>query len=134
MRVALYGDPTIEEIDEWFAANAAGGTHAVGVAVFVVERGDGRLGGFAELGSRAYAEGCRSTPVAYLEGWYVDEDCRRLGIGKKLVAAVEAWAIENGFSELASDADINNTVSLDAHRALGFEEIERHVCLRKKLG
>jgi hypothetical protein len=42
--------------------------------------------------------------VAYLEGWYVDRDVRRHGIGAALVHAAEAWARERGYRELASDA------------------------------
>src|SRR4051794_39808314 len=35
--------------------------------------------------------------------------------------------------EMASDAHIENTVSLEAHKALGFEESSRAVHLRKRL-
>ncbi|NWG91505.1 MAG: GNAT family N-acetyltransferase [Parvularculaceae bacterium] len=102
-------------------------------AVFVVDLGDGRLGGFIEVGARAYAEGCDTSPVAYVEGWWVDEDLRRKGVGAALMRAGEAWARERGFAEIASDALIENAVSLAAHRALGFQEIERIVCFAKAL-
>lgn len=133
MRAALYPDPPIREIDDWLDATESGGTHPVGVAVLVADRGDGTLAGFAEIGSRSYAEGCDSTPVAYLEGWYVDPDARRNGLGGRLLRAAEAWAGANGFTEMASDAELDNEVSLRAHRALGFDEVERQVCFRKRL-
>jgi hypothetical protein len=38
-------------------------------AVFVADRGNGGLGGFLELGQRSLADGCDSSPVAYVEGW-----------------------------------------------------------------
>ena len=48
--------------------------------VFVVDRSKGKLGGFLEAGIRKYAEGCDTSPVGYIEGWYVDEDLRDQGI------------------------------------------------------
>jgi aminoglycoside 6'-N-acetyltransferase I len=50
--------------------------------VFVAQRTDAsRLGGFLEGGTHKYADGCDTGPVAYIEGWYVDEDLRRQGLG-----------------------------------------------------
>jgi aminoglycoside 6'-N-acetyltransferase I len=92
-----------------------------------------RLVGFAELGARAYADGCDTTPVAYLEGWYVDHDLRRQGIGSALVRTGEVWARQHGYRELASDALVDNTTSHAAHLALGFVEVERAVHYRKAL-
>jgi hypothetical protein len=34
---------------------------------------------------------------------------------------------------MASDAELNNDVSLAAHLSLGFEAVERQVCFRKSL-
>lgn len=131
MRLALYPDSAPEEVDEWLQAE--GGTHQVGVAVLVADRGDGRLAGFAEIGLRRYAEGCVTTPVAFLEGWYVDPDVRRRGLGAALLQAVEGWARARGLKELASDTTIDNAASLQAHLALGFHEVERQICFRKSL-
>ena len=52
--------------------------------VFVWERSDGGLGGFASLSLRPWAEGCDSTPVPYVEGWWVAPDLRRQGVGRAL--------------------------------------------------
>jgi aminoglycoside 6'-N-acetyltransferase I len=49
------------------------------------------------------------------------------------MAHAERWAGALGYSELASDAEIDNTVSISAHRALGFDETDRIVCFLKKL-
>jgi len=133
MRSRLYPNLDPHEIDDWFDVADQGGTHLVGVAVLVAERTDGSLCGFVEIGSRTYAEGCESTPVAFLEGWYVDPDVRRQGIGADLVRAAETWAVENGYSEMASDTELDNDISLRAHLALGYEEVERQICFRKRL-
>ena len=47
------------------------------------------LVGFAEVSRRLYAEGCESSPVGFLEGWYVVPERRHEGIGRALVAAAE---------------------------------------------
>ena len=101
--------------------------------VFVVERPGGGLCGLLEAGMRRYADGCDTSPVGYIEGWYVDEDTRGQRIGAALVAEAEDWARERGLREMASDADITNEPSLKAHLALGFHETERLVHFAKTL-
>ena len=101
--------------------------------VIVAVREEGGLAGFAEVGARPYADGCATSPVGYLEGWYVDADVRRCGVGAALVRAGEEWARGRGYSEFASDALLDNTVSHRAHEALGFREVERAVRYRKAL-
>ena len=133
LRSQLYSGPDLQEIDDWYAAAESGGTTLVGVAVLVADRGDGSLAGFVEIGSRPYAEGCDTSPVAYLEGWYVDSDDRRAGLGAELIKAAEEWALAHGYSEIASDTELQNNVSLLAHLALGYEEVERQICFRKRL-
>lgn len=98
--------------------------------VFVAERVDGNLGGFLEAGIRAYAEGCSSSPVGYIEGLWVDPDLRRSGVGTRLVSAAEQWARGIGLTEMASDSDLLNTVSHAAHEAFGYTEVERIVCFK----
>ena len=103
--------------------------------VLVAERPSStQLAGYLHVGSRKYAEGCNSSPVAYMEEWFVDADVRRQGVGRALVAAGEAWAKQNGYIELASDTVIDNDVSLASHLALGFREVERQINFIKKLG
>ena len=48
-------------------------------AVLVCEDGENNLTGFAEVSLREWAEGCLSSPVGYLEGWYVAQSFRRKG-------------------------------------------------------
>jgi aminoglycoside 6'-N-acetyltransferase I len=102
--------------------------------VFVAGRPGGGLCGFVEAALRSRAEGCDSTPVGYIEGWYVDEDARRLGIGRALVDAAEAWAKSKGYRQMASDAELWNDVSHRAHGAIGYQEVARLVLFKKDLG
>ena len=101
--------------------------------VLVAPRQGGGLAGFIELRLRPYADGCSSSPVGYIEGWYVDAGLRRQGIGAALVAAAEAWALAQGCSEMASDAELGNRLSDTAHRRLGYAEVERVIRYRKDL-
>ena len=89
--------------------------------------------GFIELRIRNYAEGSNATAVPFIEGWYVEPPHRGRGIGAALVTGAARWAKQLGFAELASDTDLENTGSIAAHRALGFEETDRIVCFLKKL-
>jgi aminoglycoside 6'-N-acetyltransferase I len=101
-------------------------------AVFVCEA-EGRLRGFVEVSLRRYADGCASSPVGYVEGWYVDEQSRRAGVGRGLLAAAEDWARAKGCIEMASDALLDNVDSYRAHCRLGYAEVERQVIFRKSL-
>ena len=101
--------------------------------VFVALRESFGLCGYIEVGERPYAEGCESSPVPYVESWWVDEDHRRRGVGRTLMDAAERWARERGHVELASDTQHENRRSQKTHRALGFEEVERLVVFRKPL-
>lgn len=103
------------------------------VAVLVAEDRADHLIGFAELSVRAYAEGCHSERVAYLEGWYVVPDARGQGVGRALIAAAEDWGRSLGCTELASDAELPNDTSAAAHLALGFSEVGPVRCFRKDL-
>lgn len=129
MRTALWPGDHAAEVEEFFDS---GGSDLL-TEVLVAERPLHGLAGFLELGLRAYAEGCESSPVPFIEGWYVDEDVRRSGVGAALVHAAEEWARAHGYREIASDVELANEISQAAHRALGYEEVERIVCFRRSL-
>ena len=122
------------EVDRFLAEPRRGpGTMPEAVLVAETASATPALVGFAEVSRRAYAEGCETSPVGFLEGWYVVPERRRQGVGRALVAAAEAWARGVGCREFASDAVAENTVSAAAHRALGFEEVVVIRCFRKDL-
>lgn len=100
--------------------------------IFVAEV-DGRVVGFLELDYRKYAPGCSSSPVPFIEGWYVEPALQGRGIGRGLVEAAEAHARAAGHDEIASDAQFENADGIAAHLALGYEDVERIVCFRRSL-
>jgi aminoglycoside 6'-N-acetyltransferase I len=100
--------------------------------VFVAEV-DGRAVGFLELDFRKYAPGCASSPVPFIEGWYVEPAMRGRGVGRALIDAAETHARALGHREIASDAELENAGGIAAHGAVGYEEVERTVCFRKSL-
>lgn len=132
MRLELWPDHTEAwhrgELDKFFA-----GTLRMPLAILVAEDETQKQTGFAELNIRAYAEGCDTDRVAFLEGWFVDAPARRTGVGRALIEAAEEWGRAQGCTEFASDALADNDVSAAAHKALGFAEIEVIRCFAKKL-
>jgi len=130
MRCALWPDDSPQEHErgmrEWRSRGDA--------AVFLALRANGSPCGFVEVGTRQYADGCLTSPVGYIEGWYVDADVRRQGIGRALLRVAESWARARGYREMASDARLDNTVSHAAHARAGYAEVERLIVFRKSLG
>lgn len=103
-------------------------------AAFFLAYGEGAAVGFAQCQLRHdYVEGTDSSPVGYLEGIYVTQNCRKQGIAKALLAACENWAKAQGCTEFASDCELTNTQSLQFHLNMGFREANRIICFTKKL-
>ena len=129
MSRALFEGASIEEDDEemqeFFGRSDA--------AVFGIDRGDGALGGFIEVGARSISDGCRTSPVGYIEAWYVDADLRRKGYGRRLIDAAENWSRSQGYTEIGSDALLDNEISHAAHRQLGYQEVDKVIVYRKDL-
>ena len=136
MRSALWPDDSdgehAKEIAAFLSNKAFGWSDSLlALAVFVAVRPFGGLCGFVEASIRPFVDGCKTRPVGYIEGWFVDAEMRRQEIGRRLVIAAEQWAKALGCTEMASDAHLENTVSIKAHEALGYEESSRTVHFRK---
>ncbi len=129
MRARLWPDLSPDELHE----NVYSFLRAGDQVAFVWDDGSGRLGGFVEASLRRYAEGCVTSPVGFLEAWWVAPEHRMRGIGRALAGAAEAWAAENGCVEMGSDAVLGNDLARAAHAALGFIEEERLVTFAKRL-
>jgi len=101
--------------------------------VIVLDRGDGTLGGFVELALRDGVDGAAKETTAFVEGWLVEPELRGREWGRRLIQAAEQWAADRGMVELASDAELNNSIGIAAHRALGFRETFRVVQFLKRV-
>lgn len=130
MNRALFPGLTLEADEAEMRATAARSD----AQVIVLDRGDGLLAGYVEVGERSIADGCESSPVGYIEAWYVDPDMRRSGHGRALLAAAEDWARKRGRVEMASDALLDNEASHAAHGKSGYEQVDKVVTYRKSLG
>jgi aminoglycoside 6'-N-acetyltransferase I len=128
LRLALFhADPpqsVIAEIDELLSDPVQ--------AAFGAFEGT-RLDGFGEVSQRPWGEGCTTAPVAWIEAIYVRPERQRDGIGAALTAAMEEWARARGLREVGSGVQPDNSASLAAHLAWGYEETFRLVMFRKQL-
>jgi aminoglycoside 6'-N-acetyltransferase I len=102
-------------------------------AAFVVSLKKQAPVGFIEVHLREFAEGANDSPVAFVEGWFVLPQYRRRGFGRALMRAAEDWALSRDCRELGSDTQAHNQLSIEVHKQLGFEEVERLVCFLKRL-
>lgn len=136
LRMALWTDSEVgsekAEIDHFLAVPSRPPLPFLHAA-FVCERPGQGLCGLAEASVRPYVDGCETSNVAYLEAWYVDADSRGLGIGRALAEAVERWGLEQGCQEIASDAELSNSLSQAVHQKIGFVEVGRVVQFCKPL-
>ena len=129
LALRMWEDNTLEgltaEFEELIASKEA--------AVFLLYADDHPVA-FAQCQLRHdYVEGTETSPVGYLEGIFVDGDCRGRGYAKMLLCACEDWAKSMGCTEFASDCELENTGSLAFHLRMGFEEMDRVICFAKKL-
>jgi len=128
----LWPDEPAEEVRPHMAALLAGKPHSTLPLIVFVATFTDVVVGFIEIGLRSHAEGCDGRrAVGFIEGWYVRPEHRCQGVGRALVARAEQWSVEQGALEIASDTWIDHELSIDVHRALGFELVERVTCFRK---
>lgn len=145
MKIRLYRDSDWPALMRMSAAllkteepeGLAAGMHAFlqrdDAALFIAEDEDRGIAGYVQVGERPYADGCPTSPIGYIEEWFVDPDVRRMGVGSGLLRAAEEWAHARGIAEMASDSLLDNTISQRAHVKAGYREVERAVRYRKVL-
>jgi aminoglycoside 6'-N-acetyltransferase I len=135
LMACLWPDGTREEHQsEAEALIETGRCGTLPAAILLAESAPGKAVGFLQVGLRSHADGCDvAQAVGFIEGWFVRAEARGHGIGRALVSAGQEWARTQGCVEMASDALIENEQSIGAHRALGFEVVDRCAHLRKKL-
>jgi aminoglycoside 6'-N-acetyltransferase I len=89
--------------------------------------------GMIEASIREYAEGCDTSPVGYIEAWFVEGEFRSTGVAGELAKASEQWAREKGCTEMGSDTWLENDMAIRAHKKMGYHEVERLVHFVKQL-
>ncbi|HEX6270000.1 MAG TPA: aminoglycoside 6'-N-acetyltransferase [Anaerolineales bacterium] len=129
MRQELWPDAPVEYLTFDMDGRLADSDYVV----FVASGEDGQMVAFIEAGLRDYGEECETSPVGYIEAWYVDEHVRGQKLGRELIRAAEGWAREKGMTEMASDTWLENDASIAAHLRLGYQEAGRLVHFVKRL-
>jgi aminoglycoside 6'-N-acetyltransferase I len=89
--------------------------------------------GLTEVQIKDYGEGCETSPIGYLEGWFVQEEYRGQAIVGIMTKVAEGWVREKGCTEMASDTWLDNESSIRAHVKMGYSEVERLVHFVKQL-
>lgn len=120
------------EHDDTIDRYLAGGTQEPLEALLAIDA-QGQAVGFIELSIRAYAEGCTTDRVAFIEGWHVAPLVRRQGVGAELVRVAEEWTRRHGCTELGSDTEVENSASAAAHAAVGFTDTGVVRCFLKSV-
>lgn len=69
--------------------------------------------------------------AALIEDLVVDNGYRKRGLGKKLISAIESWAVDKGARRLELLADRNNTPALELYEKLNWSHTQL-ICLHKK--
>lgn len=129
MAIKIWDSDDKDELEQEFINM----THDKESTCFIKFIGDKAIG-FANASLRHdYVEGCETSPVAYLEAIYVDEEHRHLGYAKDLVNRCEEWGREQGAKEFASDCILTNNDSYKFHTAIGFNEVNRIICFKKNI-
>jgi aminoglycoside 6'-N-acetyltransferase I len=91
--------------------------------VLVAVRENGASCGFAQVSIRQNpAEKESSADLACLDGWYVEPEFRRQGIGRRLLESAERWAAARGIRELTASINLDKDRTIRTHRSLGFAE------------
>lgn len=107
-----YEPRTPAMMDRWFETKEKGNYPVLGV-----EAEDGVLLGFASYGAfRAWP----AYKYSVEHSVYVKEGERGRGIGKYLLGAIVAEAIEQDYHLLIGGIDAANTVSINLHQRMGF--------------
>lgn len=88
---------------------------------FLAKDKSGKAAGYIELSTRSdYVENSESSPVGYIESIFVQPQHRKAGLGRQMVEFAEQWCRDKGYTELGSDAVIDNTLSHQFHKGVGF--------------
>lgn len=117
--VAAWRDPdaVVRAAEGWLAASIAGAEKREG-AVFVADEG-GRVVGVVSVNRQRHFTGAED---AYVGELAVRPDAVRGGVGRRLMAAAEEWARDQGLRHLTLETGTANTAARHFYAALGYQE------------
>lgn len=104
----------LDAIRRWVRDSLEGGT-------VLVAEDEGTIVGFASVKERDHFTGLR---LAYVGELAVAELSEGRGVGRALMAAVEAWARERGLARILLETGAANTEARAFYARLGFEDSE----------
>lgn len=99
--------------------------------VLVAERSPGGVVGWAHASEQLLLESGRRCE---LFGLVVDARHRGHGIGRRLVSAVEAWALARGLGQMAVRSNVTRAESHPFYERLGYTRVKTQHSYRKRLG
>jgi GNAT superfamily N-acetyltransferase len=98
--------------------------------VLVAEMAEGQVGGWIHGADQDLLESERRCEIL---GLVVDQAFRARGVGRRLVAAVEAWASGRGLERMAVRSNVARTDSHPFYERLGYERAKTQHAYRKRL-
>lgn len=129
MGLKLWNDFTRGELLDLLEKNRDGSKQNI-----LIASDEGKNIGFAIFSIRVdYVEGARQSPTGYLEGIFVEQTHRKLGIAKKFLGIGEDWCRDMGCSQIGSDTWLTDRNSREFHKKVGFWEEEEVVHFLKNL-
>lgn len=113
--------------------------HRRGLALMVDGCGKHRCVKVAEMSGKVVGMGsaqllistAEGSVVALVEDIVVDNQWRRMGIGREMMAALEQWSLKRGVTRLQLLADRTNFDALDFYDRIGWLPTKM-ICLRRK--
>ena len=69
-----------------------------------------------------HVEGAHGSPTGYLEGIYIEANCRKKGVAQELYTLAEKWVVQKGCHQIGSDTWDWNESSIAFHKKIGFQE------------
>jgi GNAT superfamily N-acetyltransferase len=98
-------------------------------AVLVAEVA-GKVVGWAHVAGQMPLE---SPPFAELMGLIVDQNTRRLGVGRRLVEACAQWAQGQGFRQIRVRCNVTREDSHQFYQKVGFVKLKSQTVFRMEL-
>ena len=89
--------------------------------------------GLLEMSLRNFVDGCLTSPVAYIEGIFINKTYTGQGYGRKILNEAKAWGMARGCTEIASDSELDNLDAQKFHIAMGFQVTYRIVQYKMKI-